>query len=263
MFWYSNSFFFPLDFSLVGIFFGFFCEQGLARWGFYLAFQQVCYLALSFWLDKEESSPIPKSRFFSFIGLLLIQVSFGYFHFGDNYLSDPLRLAALLSGASIVFLSLAKRARRAFQLTFLISFLVSVFIGVMSSPDYKATIWGIPNGIIIFGLIHIWPFFGLLLFKDSLPRRKQPFVPLFFGGVFFLLGYFPELSWLEKWIEGVDLLFLILGFISFVEDERSYQRRITTITKRWTNSRKKDRTRSRKRSVRRIHGDGVERIGRH
>jgi len=62
-------------------------------------------------------------------------------------------------------------------------------------------------------------FFGLgcFFFKDSLPREKQPLVPIFFSGLFFLLCSFPELAWLEKWIEGIDLLLLFLGIFSLME----------------------------------------------
>lgn len=40
-------------------------------------------------------------------------------------------------------------------------------------------------------------------------------------GLFFLLGYFPELAWLEKWIEGIDLILLFLGFVSFIEEKKT------------------------------------------
>lgn len=167
---------------------------------------------------------ILKKRIFSLLLLVLLQSFYGLVHFGDFYFAEPLRLAALLSGACIVFISLAKRATRAFLPSFLFYLILSLFLGVMSSPGDKATIWGIPHGILIFVFLHIWAFVGLLFFNDSLPRRKQPLFPLFFGGVFFLLGYFPELAWLEKWIEGIDLLLLALGVFSFMEEEESSQR---------------------------------------
>ena len=210
-------FFLPLDYAHLIVFLGYFLDQGLAKWGFYLAFQQVGYHALSFFLERGQSSTILNKYFLSLLLLVLIQSFYGLVHFGDFYFSEPLKLAALLSGACIIFISLAKRATRAFLLAFLLYFILSLFIGVMSSPGDKATIWGIPQGIFIFVFLHTWAFFGLLFFKDSLPRRQQPLVPLFFGGVFFLLGYFPELAWLEKWIEGIDLLLLVLGLFSFIE----------------------------------------------
>ena len=44
-------------------------------------------------------------------------------------------------------------------------------------------------------------------------------------GLFFLLGYFPELAWLEKWIEGIDLILLFLGFVSFIEEKKDIHER--------------------------------------
>lgn len=62
--------------------------------------------------------------------------------------------------------------------------------------------------------------YGLGL-ASSFSRPEKALVPLFFGGLIFLLGYFPELEWLEKWIEGFDLLLLFLGINSFIEERRS------------------------------------------
>lgn len=103
-----------------------------------------------------------------------------------------------------------------------IYFIFPSFIGLQSSPINKTTVWGIPDGIFIFFLIHFWLFLGVFLFKDSLPRKKQPLVPLFFSGLFFFLGYFQELAWLSKWIEGIDLLLLLLGTFSLVEGKESH-----------------------------------------
>lgn len=234
-------YFFPLDYANLIIFCGYFLDQGLAKWGFYLAFQQVGHFALSFFLEKEQSSSTPKKRCLSFILLLIIQLIYGLFYYEDFYLMEPLKLAALLSGACIIFISLSRRTKWAFRIAFLFYFIISIFIGIKSAPSGKTTILGIPDGIFRFVFLHLWLFLGLFFFKDSLPRRKQPLVPLFFSGLFFLfLSYFPELAWLEKWIEGIDLLLLILGVFSLVEDEKSYQRIILTITK--THSRKKNRT---------------------
>lgn len=217
-------FWIPLDYAYLIVFWGYFLDQGLAKWGFHLAFQQVGYHALSFFFERGQSSATSKKRICSFLFLVLIQAFFGLVHFGDFYFAEPLRLAALLSGACIIFLSLAKLAMWPFLLTSGFYFIISLFIGVMSSPGDKATIWGIPHGIIIFVLLHIGAFFGFFLFRDSLPGRKQPLVPFFFGGVFLLLGSFPELAWLKKWIEGIDLLLLVLGLFSFIEGEGSSQR---------------------------------------
>lgn len=55
------------------VFLGYFLDQGLAEWGFYLAFQQVGYHALSFFLERGQSSATPKKRILSFLFLVLIQ----------------------------------------------------------------------------------------------------------------------------------------------------------------------------------------------
>lgn len=212
-----------LDFANLLIFLGYFLDQGLAKWGFYLAFQQVGHYALSFFFEKQQSTP--KKRLLSFILLLLIQLIFGFVYYEDFYLMEPLKLAALLSGACIIFLSLENRTKCAFLIAFFFYFIISLFIGVMLSPSDKTTIWGIPHVLLIFVFLHLWPLLGWLFFKDSLPRRKQPLVPLFFSGLFFLLSYFPELAWLEKWIEGMDLLLLLLGLFSFIQDEKYYNKK--------------------------------------
>ena len=133
---------------------------------------------------------------------------------------DPLKLTALLSGASILFLSLRKRTKLASGISFAFYLFLSLFIGFISSPLGKPSIFGIPAGIGMFILLHLWALLFIVCFDKALPKRRQPFfLPLFFGGVLFLLSHFPSLAWLEKWIDGLDLLLLILGVYSFIEDE--------------------------------------------
>lgn len=85
-------FFVPLDYAHLIVFFGYFLDQGLAKWGFYLAFQQVGYHALSFFLERGQSSATPKTRIYSFLFLVLFQSIYG---FGDFYFAEPVKLAAL------------------------------------------------------------------------------------------------------------------------------------------------------------------------
>lgn len=102
---------------------------------------------------------------------------------------------------------------------------MSLLIGILISPTNTKTVWGIPYGIFIFLSLHLWSLFGLIFFRHRLPRRKQALVPLFFSGLFFLLGFFPELARLEKWISGIDLLLCILSVFSLLEEETYYQSR--------------------------------------
>lgn len=151
----------PLEYAFLSLLLGYFLDQGLAEWGFYLNFQQFGYCALSFFLERGQSSAIPKKQIFSFIFLLIIQTFYGLAHFGDFYFAESLKLAALLSGASIVFLSSRRRTKFASLIAFALYFLLSILIGLGSaSPDNKTTVV-IPPGIIIFVLLHLLFFVGL------------------------------------------------------------------------------------------------------
>lgn len=81
-----------------------------------------------------------------------------------------------------------------------------------------------PYGIFIFIFIHLLALLGFLLFHDNLPRRKQALVPLFYSLLFYILGYFPGLAWLERWIEGIDLLLCILCLFALLEEEEETDR---------------------------------------
>lgn len=64
-------------------------------------------------------------------------------------------------------------------------------------------------------------FFFLFLLKKNRRVERQPLVPLLFGALLFFLPYFPNLEWLEGWIEGLDFLLLLLGFLLFVCGEET------------------------------------------
>lgn len=224
-FFFINLILFPLDYVHKILFLASFLEQELAKWGFFLAFQQVAYCGLSFFLEKEQS--IPKKRLFSFFLLLLSQLFFGFHYYKEFYLKDPLNLAALFSGACILFMSLKKRTKFQFLISSFIYLTLSIFIGVISAPSGKTTILGIPPGIFIFVFLHVWFLGGCFFFKESLPGKKQPLLPIFFSGLFFLLCSFPELAWLEKWIEGIDLLLLFLSLFSLLENDEIISERRT------------------------------------
>ena len=202
-------------------------DVGLAKWGFYLLFQQVAYYALSISLDKDQA--IPQNRvIFAKIFLLTIQLLIGTFVYKDFYFKEPAKLAVLLSGASILFLCMNKRSRFAFLLSFFIYFIISIIIGLVSLPG-KVTaldLWGLS----IFVLVHIIFLWGLQLF--ILPQEKQSIVPFLFYALLYLLPYFPHLKWISKWIQGFDLLLFLLCFLYFIEESRaSHGRRTIQNTK--------------------------------
>ena len=191
-------------------------DVGLAKWGFYLLFQQVAYYALSISLDKEQSiffSGVIETKIFR----LLIQLFIGRFFYKDFYLKEPAKLAVLLSGACIIFICMNKRSHLAFRLSFFIYFIMSIMIGLVSSPGIGTALDF--QGFYIFVLGHIIFLWGLQLF--ILPHEKQALVPFLFYTLFYLLPYFPHMKWISKWIEGFDLLLFFLSLFSFIEESRA------------------------------------------
>lgn len=222
-FLYSISIcFFPLEKSEKALFvlLSVYCADcHLSRWGFYLVFQQLCYFFISFFLEKE-----PKPFVFSILSsltiLLNIQLFLGFFFYSEIYLKEPLRLASLLSGACIVFLCLRERAMREFFIAFFIYFIVSSIIAIAVSPTNTATIFGIPSGMFIFIQIHFFFLIFLFIFlKVGSLKGMQPLIPIFFSVLFMILLHLPEVEWLERWIEGADLLLVMLSVFSILENK--------------------------------------------
>lgn len=77
----SLIFFVPAHYIFFTFFFGYFLDQIMAQWGFYLAFQQAVYCLLSFFLEneEEESRAHLKRQIFSFFILMLFQITWGFF----------------------------------------------------------------------------------------------------------------------------------------------------------------------------------------
>jgi len=211
---------FPLEKSEKAIFLllSVYCaDPHLSRWGFFLVFQQFFYFFLTFFLEKEQKTFVFE-RLSSFSILLIIQLLFGFFYYKEIYIMEPLRLASLLSGACIVFLCLRERAMWEFSISFFMYFILSCIIAIAVSPTSTTTILGMPSGIFIFLMIHLWFFlFCIFLFlKEGKLKGKQPFIPIFFTIVFMILLHLPEVEWLERWIEGADLLLCILSVFSLL-----------------------------------------------
>lgn len=188
-------------------------DDGLAKWGFFLLFQQLTFYALSISLDKEQTVP-PRSLIKKAILLQLLQFIIGIQR-GDCYLKEPAKLVVLLSGASIVFICLKKRSLVTSLIAFLIYFIPSVCIGLtsVSSGTLEFT------GFSIFLIGHIIFLCGLLLF--ILPSERLGIVPFFFYTILYIQTYYPNLKWISKWIGGFDLLLLFLSLFSFMEESRA------------------------------------------
>ena len=181
-----------------------------------LLFLQISFLIASFFIFISFYQLLfPEIEKDHLVNPLQVTAQFSSFLFHFRYPFKPVRVRYLL--LLCFFLSLKKRTKFQFLISFFIYLTLSILIGVISSPSGKPTILGIPYGIFIFVFIHLWLFLGCFFFKESLPGESQPLVPIFFSGLFFLLCYFPELAWLEKWIEGIDLLLLFFGLFSLLE----------------------------------------------
>lgn len=166
---------FDLDYVPLVVLLFYSLDVGLAKWGFYLLFQQVAYYALSISLDKEQSIP-PKKVIYTKIFLLNILLLIGLFLYKDFYLKEPAKLAVLLSWASIIFICMNKRSHLAFLRSFFIYFIISIMIGLVSSLG-KGTALDL-YGLFIYFFLHIIFLWGLELF--ILPHEKQAIVPFLF-----------------------------------------------------------------------------------
>jgi len=193
-------------------------EKGLAQWAFFLLFQLIVYYALCFFLEAR-----PKQSIYPLILLMLYFYVLGKVHYSEDFLHEPARLPALVSGACIIFLCFRKRGRVGFLFAFWLYFFSSTSLGVISiasAPGGDNISCPIP---FLFIFCHIFIFLGFFLFQRNILPAKQPLVPLLFGALLYFLPYFPNLEWLEGWIEGLDLFLLLLGLVLFIcgeENER-------------------------------------------
>lgn len=191
-------------------------EKGLAQWAFFLLFQLIAYYTLCLFLEAR-----PKQSIFPLILLLIYFYVLGKGHYSEDFLHEPARLLALVSGACIIFLCFKKRERIGFIFSFFVYFISSTTLGIISiasAPGGDNISCPIP---FLFILCHLFIFFGLLLFQRTILPAKQPLVPLIFGALLYFLPHFPNLEWLEGWIEGLDLFLLLLGLVLFICGEEN------------------------------------------
>ncbi|CAN8221833.1 unnamed protein product [Cochlearia groenlandica] len=127
----------------------------------------------------------------------------------------------MVSGACIIFLCFRRRGKVAFFFPFLLYLISSTTIGMISiasAPGGENISCPIP---FVFLACHLFIFFGFYVFQRDIRAERQPLVPLLFGGFLYFVPHFPNLEWLEGWIEGLDLFLLLLGILLFVCDEEN------------------------------------------
>lgn len=216
---------FPLDSSELSLFLilSFYsCEQSLSKWGFFLVVQLFFFFLITLLFAKGQ--PCPKNRFVHFLCAGAFFLFHGFFSYNENSFSQPSKLSILFSGACIIYLCLKKRTKLELWFCFVVYFFLSLHASFLLSPTHAKKLWGIPYGIFICITLNFLALLGFLLFHDNLPRRKQALLSLFYSVLFYIYAYFPGLAWLERWIEGIDLLLCILCLFSLLEEEEETDR---------------------------------------
>lgn len=160
---------------------------------------------------------IPRKRIRALICILPIQLLVGSLFYKELYFKEPARLIALLSGVCILFLSFRKRSGWAFKIPALFFLVFSTLIGMVSSQEK------IPfEGLLVFYITIKVSLLGFYLFRRRFPET-QPLIPFFFSALFYYLPYLPELEWLERWINGMDLLLFFLELFLYSFYPRIYR----------------------------------------
>lgn len=206
----------PSDVLPIGILLFYSLEKGLAQWAFFLLFQLIAYYALCFFFEAR-----PKLSIFPHILLLFYFFILGKAYYSADFLHEPARLLALVSGACIIFLCFRKRGRVEFICTFLVYLISSLSLGsisIASAPGGDNISCPIP---FLFLFSHIFLFIALFIFGRNILPAKQALVPLLFGALLFFLPYFPNLKWLQGWIEGLDLFLILLGLVLLICGEEN------------------------------------------
>lgn len=120
----------PTGFPFFIIFCLYLFDEELAKWGFFLAWQLLCYYLLLFFFKKQQKD---KRIYFILIFLLIIHLLFCLFYYHHNFfVKEPLRLLALVSGACILYLCSGERTEQEFFIPFGIYFLISIFMGILT-----------------------------------------------------------------------------------------------------------------------------------
>lgn len=151
-------------------------EKGLAQWAFFLLFQLIAYYSLCFFLEDR-----PKQSICPFLILLIYLFVLGKVHYSADFLHEPARLTALVSGACIIFLCFRRRGKVSFLFAFLISFFSSTGIGVIaiaSAPGGDNISCPIP---FLFLFCHL--FLGFIPFSKEYPGGKTTSSPLTLWGI--------------------------------------------------------------------------------
>lgn len=218
------------DYSFFSILCLYMLDPHLARWGFFLLLQLWAYQILTCLLKKARPCPIRLT------GMLLVGTFLFYtgtLSFGSVQLFFEgralIKLAALFSGAAIIYICLERQNKwEDSLLPFIIYFFSTLLIAVEATPTNTTKILGVASGIFIFIAIHLSGVMMIFFFKfieewGSL-KGKQPLVPFYFSFIWYYSNSLPELAPIHRWINGIELLLLLIGVFWILEDQMSNKR---------------------------------------
>lgn len=208
------------DFPLYCLIISLNLHSGLASWGFSLATELLCYSIVATLVKRKDE---PQHNLLGFISLILFFFLLGNFYFEEQELFlEPKRLISLFSGSCLLYLVFSKRTPWQYCLAFSGYFLSSLLLAIWVSPDDCTQVWGIPSGVLIFVISHLYFVLFLCFLKqtfcrEALDKVAPSLVPLSLTLLFHLLSNFPEVAFLGTWIEGFDLLMLLFSIASLLK----------------------------------------------
>lgn len=208
------------DFPLYCLVISYNLHSGLASWGFSLATELLLYSIVAQIVKRKDE---PQHNLLGFISLILFFSILGNFDFEQHELFiEPKRLISLFSGSCLLYLVFSKRTPWQYCLAFSSYFLSSLLLAILVSPDDCTQVWGIPSGVLIFLISHLYfilflSFLKLTFSREALDKVAPSLVPISLTLLFRLLSHFPEVAFLGTWMEGFDLLMLLFSITSILK----------------------------------------------
>jgi hypothetical protein len=154
-----------------------------------------------------------------------------------------LRLTALLYGAIQIYICLLRpKTGREIVIAFLLYFVLGAIMAydILVHPGNNLQIF--PPSWFLFLLSNSISSFTLFYFFQKLGslREIQPLIPIYFSLLATILSHFPELAPISRWMEGFQLIFILLSLFLFFEErfahsmvslKKKENQEVTSVTK--------------------------------
>ena len=203
-------------------------DPHLARWGFFLLLQLWTYQIMACLSKKARPCPIRLTGMLLVGSLLFFTATMGFGSVQLVFDGQPIiKLAAIFSGAAIIYLCLERPKKWEDGIIPLIIYLCStIIIAVEASAAATTKVLGVASNLYIFIVMHLAGvmMIHILQFWDiewGSRKRKLPLVPFYFSGILYYSNSLPELSPIHRWIGGMELLLLLMTVFLYLENEES------------------------------------------